>query len=225
MIGSEHVKTPNIDKLACEGIRFTNWYSNSPVCSPSRASLLTGKYPIRTGVDHILTGKRGHAGLSNQHETLPSKLKENGYKTAMFGKWHLGTTPETRPNAHGFDEFFGFHAGCVDYYSHIFYWESPPVHDLWENEEEVWENGEYLTESITERAVNFIQDQNMDQPSIFQFFWANRPPLFDRSIDFSILSGELNAPIRPFNRFFNSFGRIERSYSTVQSTFQFFRAN
>lgn len=100
------MKTPNIDKLATEGIRFTNWYSNSPVCSPSRASLLTGKYPLRTEVDQILSGKRGAAGLSAIHDTLPSICKENGYRTAMFGKWHLGTTRETRPNTHGFDEFF-----------------------------------------------------------------------------------------------------------------------
>ncbi len=173
--GSEHVKTPNIDKLATEGIRFTNWYSNSPVCSPSRASLLTGKYPLRTEVDQILSGKRGAAGLSAIHDTLPSICKENGYRTAMFGKWHLGTTRETRPNTHGFDEFFGFHAGCVDYFSHIFYWEGQPVHDLWHNEEEVWNNGEYMTELITEKAVQFIQKQHeVDQP-FFLYVPYNAP--------------------------------------------------
>lgn len=168
------IETPNIDALADDGIRFTNWYSNSPVCSPSRASLLTGKYPARTGVSQILSGKRGRAGLSNEHDTISSKLKENGYSTAMFGKWHLGTTPETRPNSHGFDDFFGFHAGCVDYYSHIFYWESPPVHDLWENEKEVWKNGQYLTELITEKAVNFIHNQNKEQP-FFMYVPYNAP--------------------------------------------------
>ncbi|NGP45298.1 sulfatase-like hydrolase/transferase [Bacillaceae bacterium SIJ1] len=172
--GSEHVKTPNIDRLASEGVRFTNWYSNSPVCSPSRASLLTGKYPVRTGVEQILTGKRGKAGLSASHETLSSMFHKNGYKTAMFGKWHLGTTPETRPNAHGYDEFFGFHAGCIDYYSHIFYWEMPPVHDLWHNEEEVWHNGEYMTELIAEKAVDFIQKYDETDP-FFLYVPFNAP--------------------------------------------------
>ncbi|WP_066188200.1 sulfatase-like hydrolase/transferase [Gracilibacillus phocaeensis] len=168
--GSDQIKTPNIDQLAENGVRFTDWYSNSPVCSPSRAALLTGKYPMRTEVDQILSGQRGAAGLSHGHESLPSIAKQHGYRTAMYGKWHLGTTSETSPNAHGFDEFFGFHAGCVDYFSHIFYWEGVPVHDLWENEEEVWNNGEYMTELITERAVQFIQGQGQDKGEDQPFF-------------------------------------------------------
>ena len=171
--GSEHVKTPNLDKLAGDGVRFTNWYSNSPVCSPSRASLLTGQYPQRAGVDQILAGKRGTVGLSPNNKTLATKLKSLGYDTAMFGKWHLGVTQETGPNAHGFDEFFGFRAGCIDYYSHIFYYESPPVHDLWHNDQEVWHNGKYMTEMITEKSVEYIKQQK-EQP-FFMYVPYNAP--------------------------------------------------
>ncbi|HET6454170.1 MAG TPA: sulfatase-like hydrolase/transferase, partial [Armatimonadota bacterium] len=157
--GSKDVLTPNLDALAKNGVRFTNWYSNSPVCSPSRASLLTGKYPQRAGIPRILGGKRGTPGLKDQI-TLAQALKPLGYRTGIFGKWHLGVGREHGPNAHGFDEFFGFMAGCVDYYSHIFYWGQGggvnPVHDLWHNEQEVWSNGRYLTELITEKAVEFV---------------------------------------------------------------------
>lgn len=177
--GSEHVKTPNLDKLASEGARFTNWYSNSPVCSPSRASLLTGRYPVKTGVNQILGGKRGTAGLSETETTLAAKLKSLGYTTALFGKWHLGVADANSPNAHGFDDFFGFRAGCVDYYSHIFYWGQSggvnPVHDLWENEEEVWQNGEYLTDLITEKAVNFVRNQSESEPPFFMYVPYNAP--------------------------------------------------
>ena len=121
--GSKEIRTPHLDRLANDGVRFTDWYSNSPVCSPSRASLLTGNYPARTGVENILGGKRGTTGLSNEQRTIATVLKPEGYRTGLFGKWHLGVTPEQSPNAHGFDEFFGFMAGCVDYYSHIFYWQ------------------------------------------------------------------------------------------------------
>ncbi len=159
--GSEYIQTPHLDRLADVGVRFTNWYSNSPVCSPSRASLLTGRYPARTGVERILSGKRGTVGLSLDEQTLASLLKPHGYRTGLFGKWHLGVTPEQNPNAHGFDESFGFLAGCVDYYSHIFYWEQQsgvnPVHDLWHNGKEVWSDGEYMTELITAKAVAFIE--------------------------------------------------------------------
>jgi len=166
--GSEARGTPHLDRLAAEGVRFANWYSNSPVCSPSRAALLTGCYPAKTGVSRILGGKRGTPGISAERPTIAAVLKEAGYRTALFGKWHLGASAEYGPNARGFDEFFGFRAGCVDYFSHIFYWEQAagvhPVHDLWRNEEEVWENGRYLTEMITEKAVDFIAEAEDDRP-------------------------------------------------------------
>ncbi|MDI6829267.1 MAG: sulfatase-like hydrolase/transferase [Armatimonadota bacterium] len=175
--GSKEVKTPNIDALANSGIRFTNWYSNSPVCSPSRASLLTGRYPRRAGVPNILGGRRGIPGLPTTEVTLASALRRFGYRTAIFGKWHLGTAEEYQPNAHGFDEFFGFLAGCVDYYSHIYYWGQGrgenPVHDLWHNNKETWANGRYLTELITEKAVEFIKNQG-DSP-FFLYIPYNAP--------------------------------------------------
>lgn len=174
--GSEACRTPHLDALAADGIRFTDWYSNSPVCSPSRAALLTGRYPARAGVSRILGGKRGSAGLPATETTLATVLKDQGYRTALIGKWHLGMAPEHSPNAHGFDEFFGFKAGCVDYYSHIFYWEQAggvnPVHDLWHNGEEVWANGQYMTSLITEQAVRFIDRQ---QEPFFLYAAYNAP--------------------------------------------------
>lgn len=165
--GSDAIRTPNLDQLAARGVRFSNWYSCSPVCSPSRAALLTGRYPARAGVTSILGGKRGMAGLAANQLTLAMLLKPLGYATGACGKWHLGMTPEHGPNAHGFDEFFGFLAGCVDYYSHIFYWGQAngvnPAHDLWQDGEEVWHNGEYVTELITARATDFIT-RHADQP-------------------------------------------------------------
>ena len=175
--GSEEIKTPNLDQLATEGVRFTDWYSNSPVCSPSRASLLTGRYPANAGISEILGSKRGTSGLAESQITIANILKSSGYRTGIFGKWHLGTTNENSPNAHGFDEFFGFHGGCVDYYSHIYYWGQGdgvnPVHDLWNNNEEVWCNGEYLTEVIAQKAVDFIK-KDQDQP-FFLYLPFNAP--------------------------------------------------
>ncbi|QDP97382.1 sulfatase-like hydrolase/transferase [Microlunatus elymi] len=175
--GADDLATPHLDALAERGVRATSWYSNAPVCSPSRAALLTGRHPINTGVTHILGGRRSTPGLSNDQPTLMSILAEQGYHTGIFGKWHLGLTPDCRPRSHGFEEFFGFLAGCVDYYSHIFYWGqgdgTDPLHDLWENETEVWHNGEYLTELITDRAVDFIE-RHADQP-FFCYLPYNAP--------------------------------------------------
>lgn len=175
--GSKAIKTPHLDRLAGDGIRFTNWYSNSPVCSPSRASLLTGRYPAKAGVTRILGGKRGTAGLPLDQPNLAKTLKASGYRTALFGKWHLGASAEHGPNAQGFDEFFGFRAGCIDYYSHIFYWGQSagvnPVHDLWHNETEVWENGQYMTEVITRKSVEYI-DASEEEP-FFLYVAYNAP--------------------------------------------------
>ena len=161
-MGATDFKTPHIDRLASEGVRFTSMYAASPVCSPSRASLLTGRYPGNAGVRAILAGHRRASGLTPAVPTIAAALKDLGYVTGLSGKWHLGLKDECRPNANGFDEFSGFLAGCVDYYSHIFYWgmadgNTNPTHDLWENGEEVYDNGAYMTERITEHGVDFIR--------------------------------------------------------------------
>lgn len=177
-MGSDYIKTPNIDSLAENGVRFTSMYSASPVCSPSRAALLTGRYPGNAGVRAILAGHRRASGLTSAVPTLATALKELGYKTGISGKWHLGLKDECRPNQNGFDEFSGFLAGCLDYYSHIFYYGmadggSNPTHDLWENENEVYANGEYLTERITKKGVDFI-NRHKDEP-FFLYLAYNAP--------------------------------------------------
>ena len=178
-MGSKDIRTPNLDRLAASGARFESMYSNSPVCSPSRAALLTGRYPANAGIRSILGGRRSTTGLTPETPTLATALKEQGYNTAAMGKWHLGSEPQARPLSNGFDTFFGFHSGCIDYYSHIFYWGMDgggmdPIHDLWEDETEVHADGEYFTELITERSVNYIREQEADQP-FFLYAAYNAP--------------------------------------------------
>ena len=177
-MGSDFVKTPNIDALAKSGVRFTSMLSASPVCSPSRAALLTGRYPANAGVRAILAGHRRASGLTPDVPTIASALKKLGYVTGLSGKWHLGLKPECRPNSNGFDEFDGFLAGCVDYYSHIFYWgmadgNTNPTHDLWKNDSEVYDNGVYMTERITQKSTDFIR-RHKDE-SFFLYVAYNAP--------------------------------------------------
>jgi arylsulfatase A-like enzyme len=115
--------TPTVDALADDGVGFTDWHSGAPVCSPSRASLLTGRYPRRAGSQRNVPSVRGGTAgrvLPVGVTTLASALSGAGYRTGAFGKWHLGMEREEGPLAHGFDEFFGFRSGCVDYYSHLY---------------------------------------------------------------------------------------------------------
>lgn len=179
-MGNTDFLTPHIDELAENGIRFTNWYSNSPVCSPSRASLLTGRYPGNAGVRAILAGHRKATGLHNVTPTIAQALKDIGYQTAAIGKWHLGLKEGCRPNDNGFDYFYGFLAGCLDYYSHIFYWsmadgQTNPTHDLWENGKELYENGRYLTEMISDHAVEKIREMNAQDKPFFLYVAYNAP--------------------------------------------------
>jgi arylsulfatase A-like enzyme len=159
-LGATDLKTPHIDTVAAAGARFTNWYAQAPVCAPSRAALMTGRYPIRAGVPN--NGQE----LKPSEQTIAALLKPQGYATGIFGKWHLGDSPQTVPNAHGFDRFTGFHAGCIDYYSHRYYWGEPRTvnyHDLWRDRTEVFEDGTYFTELITREAKNFITE-NRSRP-------------------------------------------------------------
>lgn len=180
--GAADLATPALDALARQGCRFDSFYANAPVCSPSRAAILTGRHPARAGVRSILAGHRQASGLSPSIPTAPALLQAAGYHTFLSGKWHLGTRAEARPSAHGFDDWFGFLAGCVDYYSHIFYWGSPeaaggagPVHDLWEDNTEVWRNGEYLTDLITDHAVSALRRAHATDRPFFGLVSYNAP--------------------------------------------------
>lgn len=176
-MGSPDMRTPHIDRLAASGVRFTNWYAGSSVCSPSRASLLTGRYPGNAGVRSILGGKRKTSGLLPEVPTLASELKALGYRTALYGKWHLGLMEECRPHSHGFEEWTGFMAGCIDYYSHIYYWggRDNPTHDLWHNGEEIYRNGQYFTEMVTESTVDFIRRNAQADDPFFIYVAYNAP--------------------------------------------------
>jgi arylsulfatase A-like enzyme len=159
-LGATDLKTPHIDAIAAGGARFTNWYAQAPVCAPSRAALMTGRYPIRAGVP--ANGQE----LKPAEQTIAQVLKPQGYATALCGKWHLGSSPDTVPNAHGFDRFVGFHSGCIDYYSHRYYWGEPRsvnYHDLWRDRTEMFEDGAYFTELITREAKTFLTE-NKDRP-------------------------------------------------------------
>jgi len=181
-MGCPDFHTPHLDRMARDGVRFTDWYSNSPVCSPSRAALLTGRYPGNAGVRSILAGHRTATGLPTQVPTLATALRQQGYATYMSGKWHLGLSSGSRPQDHGFDHWFGFLAGCIDYYSHIFYWgmnhQGPglnPTHDLWEDDVEIWDDGRYFTQMITERAIAYMRDAVAKGQPFFLYVPYNAP--------------------------------------------------
>ena len=181
-MGGTDFRTPHLDHLAAQGVQFTSAYANSSVCSPSRASVLTGRYPGNAGVRSILAGHRTATGLPAHVPTLPSILKDNGYMTSMSGKWHLGLAEQSRPGAKGFDHWYGFLAGCIDFYSHIFYWgmNNPgpgrnPTHDLWEDNQEVWDNGEYFTHAITRKAIDYVRQAKKEEKPFFLYVAYNAP--------------------------------------------------
>jgi arylsulfatase A-like enzyme len=150
--------SPAIDRMAAEGLRFTDGYSNSPVCSPTRFALATGRfqYRLRAGNDEPIASRhRGSAtlGLPPSHPTLPSILRDAGYRTALAGKWHLGFLPHFGPLKSGYGEFFGPMSGGVDYFTHR---DNSGAHDLYTNEEETPRTG-YITDLISDAAVDFIR--------------------------------------------------------------------
>lgn len=151
--GAPDVKTPHIDRLAREGVKLTDFYA-TPQCTPTRAALISGQYQQRWGLERALgsTGASLEAGLPATGHTLPRLLKDHGYATALFGKWHLGYKPEFSPNAHGFEEFFGFLSGYIDFYTHT---RGDGAPDLFENGQPTTQEG-YMTDLITARATRYI---------------------------------------------------------------------
>ena len=150
--GATRLKTPHVDRLAREGLRFTDFHSNGSVCSPTRAALLTGRYQQRSGIDEALSEKS--PGLRADERTIAEYLKQAGYATGAFGKWHLGSKPDSAalPNRQGFDVFHGSRHGGIDYTSHV---DRYGRLDWWHDEKPVIEPG-YATDLLTDHAVQFI---------------------------------------------------------------------
>lgn len=159
--GSAKIRTPNLDALARGGMKFTDYHSNCPVCSPTRAALLTGRYQQRSGIEGVVyaKGPTRQTGLALKETTFAEVLKRRRYATALFGKWHLGYNVEFNPARQGFDEFRGYVSGNVDYHSHI---DGAGYDDWWKNLEKVPEEG-YTTDLITKHGVDFIK-RHEDEP-------------------------------------------------------------
>ena len=147
--------SPVLDQLAARGLRLTEGYANSPVCSPTRFAMLTGRYQYRlrgAAEEPINSKSKGSTtlGLPPEHPTLPSLLRQAGYRTALIGKWHLGYPPVFGPLKSGYEEFFGPMSGGVDYFTHCSYY---GTHDLYFGEAEHSAQG-YLTDLLSQRAVD-----------------------------------------------------------------------
>ncbi len=167
--GSEDLQTPHLDRLAATGVRFSQMLAPSAICSASRAGLLTGRMPAAAGVPGNVSSTKGEPGMPGGEVTLAEIFRDHGYRTAHVGKWHLGYTPDTMPNAQGFAESFGHMGGCIDNYSHFFYWQGPNRHDLWRDGVEVFEDGRFFGDLMIEEMDRFLTE-NREQP--FFVYWA-----------------------------------------------------
>ncbi|GFE79581.1 N-acetylgalactosamine-6-sulfatase [Steroidobacter agaridevorans] len=162
--------SPVLDRMATEGARFTNGYSNSPVCSPARFALMTGRYQhrLRGGFDEPIASGGPLLGLPPEHPTLPSLLRDAGYSTALIGKWHLGSPPWFSPEKSGYQEFFGFRSGAVDFFTHRSF---AGPHDLWEGDAEAHVDG-YLTDILSKRAADYIRRKANDGPYMLSVHYS-----------------------------------------------------
>ncbi|MCW0484242.1 sulfatase family protein [Gaoshiqia sediminis] len=170
--GATDLVTPNMDKLVNSGIKFTQFYG-APVCSPSRAGLLTGKTPQRAGVPGNVSSLSDEAGMPTEQYTIAEMFKAAGYTTAHIGKWHLGQADDKQPNAQGFDYSFGHLVGCIDNFSHFFYWEGSNRHDLYRNGEEVFYLGEFFPDLMVKEASAFLEGNQSDP--FFMYYAMNTP--------------------------------------------------
>ncbi|MGE4490394.1 MAG: sulfatase-like hydrolase/transferase [Kiritimatiellales bacterium] len=174
--GSERIKTPNLDRLAADGVRFTDGHVSASVCSPSRAGLMTGRYQQRFG--HEANCPPRPWGMDVGERTLGQALKDLGYRTALFGKWHLGDEPEQYPTARGFDEFFGLREGNRRYWFDALHPNDAPGDpcNIEHNRRQVAFEG-HLTDWLGDRAAEFIQAEQADPLFVFLSFTAPHVPL------------------------------------------------
>lgn len=203
--GSRDLKTPNIDKLAATGVRFTQAYAHT-VCCPARAALMTGRHPQRGGVNHWTQGDMNSAkgiNMALEEVTLAEALKSGGYRTALFGKWHLGAHRDYGPKKQGFDEFFGIRDGFIDNYNHYFL-HGRGFHDLYEGTTPVKAEGKYFPELMVQRSLKFL-DENKDKP-FFLYVPFNIPHYPEQSL-------------KKFEALYeNVKDRARRSYGAIVST-------
>jgi len=183
--GADDLKTPAIDALAARGVRFTQFYSAAPVCSSSRAGLLTGRYPVRAGMAGNAAAPPAESVVSLEEVagdaastwgsqlTMAEVFQAAGYATAHIGKWHLHAHDGARPLDQGFDYSFGHMGGCIDNYSHVFYWNGPNRHDLWRNNTRVRETGMFFPDLMVREATQFMEQQG-ERP-FFMYFAMNCP--------------------------------------------------
>jgi arylsulfatase A-like enzyme len=152
--GNHLVKTPRMDRLAREGVRCTDFYVVTSSCTPSRGAILTGRYPQRNGLVHQLSSTENWVGIGLPHREriLPQYLKQTGYATACFGKWNIGFAPGSRPTDRGFDEFFGFRSGNINYFAHTYHGE----YDMYRKTERHQVQG-YSTNLFADAAIDFIR--------------------------------------------------------------------
>jgi arylsulfatase A len=174
--GSTTIKTPHIDALAERGLRFTDFHSNGAVCSPTRAALLTGRYQQRSGIENLEktnTGRSPDLGFPLAEMTFGELLKNAGYSTALFGKWHLGNGVDFNPAHQGFDEFRGFVGGNIDAHSHA---NRLGIEDWWKNLDDFSEPG-YHTDLITDHGIRFMREHKNEPFCVYIAHGAPHVPL------------------------------------------------
>ena len=199
--GSKDLLTPHLDTLAMRGTKFTQFYVGAPICSPSRAAFFTGRCPQRAG----LVSNSGVTGMPAEQYTLAELFRDAGYRTALFGKWHLGYSNDgDDPLGQGFDEFMGHLGGCIDNYSHYFFWHGPNRHDLWRNRTEIFEEGRYFPDMMVKEAKRFLA-ANATTP-FFLCLTSNLP----------------HYPLQPDRKFMEAYNKIpdekRRRYAPFVST-------
>ena len=204
--GSTDLVTPNIDRLAATGIRFIQAYAHT-VCCPARAALMTGRHPQRSGITNWTQGDRHGSdppkiNMNTEEVTLAEAMRAASYRTALFGKWHLGAKVGHGPLDQGFDTYFGHLGGFIDNYRHYFL-HSKGFHDLWKGNDEIFRRDEYYPDLLVDRAVNFIE-ANQAGP-FFMTVAFNLPHYPEQPVTkFQDAYSDLPMPRRPYARVVSS---------------------